>query len=143
MKKIILFGFICLVAHSAAFGYPESSGVEEGHSLVALDEDAARTLPPLLYEIRAVLLEREATVAALENELAAATTPDSCRILERRIAAAKVDAELSIYGLQAEYARREGREEEASRYENMARALRNPAPVVAPPAVAPRSEEVR
>jgi len=97
---------------------------------------AAATSPvapsPEMAAIRGALDEGRARVDALAARLAATTDNDACFALQREIELAKRDTELQILGIQADFARREGRGETAAELEAVIAQIRNPqvAPVV-------------
>ncbi len=89
---------------------------------VAADEPvAAAPVPapptPLMAAIDAVLQAEHAQVAELAAQLATAPDDATALALHRAIEQAKGDAQVCVLGLQAEFARREGRIEDAQRIE--------------------------
>jgi hypothetical protein len=74
-------------------------------------------LTPEMAAIRGALDEGRAAVEALGARLAATTDNDACFALQREIEAAKRDTDLRVLGIQAEFARREGRSETAAELE--------------------------
>jgi TolA-binding protein len=67
------------------------------------------TPTPLLAAIEAVLQEEHVRVNELAARLNAVTNDEEALALHRAIEQAKMDAQLRILGIQADYARKEGR----------------------------------
>lgn len=86
---------------------------------IAAAPPAAPTAPltPMMADITAALQAGQAQVAALAAQLA--TAPDDAAALElhRAIEQAKMDGQLQVLGIQARYARAEGRVEDATKLE--------------------------
>jgi hypothetical protein len=72
---------------------------------------------PLMAAIDVVLQAEQAQVAGLAAQLAAAPDDAAALALQRAIEQAKSDAKVRVFGIQAEFARREGRLEDAQRIE--------------------------
>jgi hypothetical protein len=88
-------------------------------ALAVDDTPTAATAPmtPMMADITAALQVEQAQVAALAAQLA--TAPDDAAALElhRAIEQAKMDGQLQVLGIQARYARAEGRVEDATKLE--------------------------
>lgn len=92
---------------------------------------------PLMAAIDAVLQAEHAQVAELAAQLATAPDDATALALHRAIEQAKGDTQVRVLGLQAEFARREGRIEDAQRIEEAIAAMGRidvPADVEARPA---------
>lgn len=92
---------------------------------------------PLMAAIDAVLQAEHAQVAGLAAQLATAPDDATALALHRAIEQAKSDAQVRLFGLQAEFARREGRLKDAQRIEAAVAAIGHvdvPADVEARPA---------
>ncbi|MBK8164754.1 MAG: hypothetical protein IPK64_02200 [bacterium] len=92
---------------------------------------------PLMAAIDAVLQAEHAQVAELAAQLATAPDDATALALHRAIELAKGDAQVRVLGVQAEFARREGRLEDAQRIEEAIAAMGRvdvPAAVEARPA---------
>ncbi len=80
---------------------------------------AAATAPltPMMTDITAALQAGQAQVAALAAQLATAPDDAAALALHRAIEQAKMDGQLQVLGIQARYARTEGRVEDATKLE--------------------------
>ncbi len=78
---------------------------------------ATAPLTPMMTDITAAMQAEQAQVAALVAQLA--TAPDDAAALElhRAIEQAKMDGQLQVLGIQARYARAEGRVDDATKLE--------------------------
>lgn len=96
---------------------------------------ATAPLTPMMTDITAAMQVEQAQVAALVAQLA--TAPDDAAALElhRAIEQAKMDGQLQVLGIQARYARAEGRVEDATKLEAALTAMGK---VAAPMNVEPR-----
>lgn len=72
---------------------------------------------PMLADIDAVLREERTRVDELTASLATAAGDEAALALHRAVEQVKMEAQLRILGIQADYARREGRIEDATRIE--------------------------
>ncbi len=78
---------------------------------------APPALSPLMQEITAAWKAHEVVVAALEQELAAATEATVALALQRQIESARAQVEVEILTIQARQARRSGRADVAAELE--------------------------
>ncbi len=109
-----------------------------GAALAADDPaTAAETVAPspLQAAIETALQEERAQVAALAAQLESAPDDAAALALHRAIEQAKRDGQLRVLGVQAEFARREGRLEDAQSLEAAIAAMGRPA---APAPLQPR-----
>lgn len=72
---------------------------------------------PMMAAIDAALMDEHARVAELAARLATAPDDTTALALHRAIEQAKTDAKLRVFAIQAEFARREGRLEDAQQME--------------------------
>lgn len=106
-----------------------------GAALAADDPaTAAETVAPspLQAAIETALQEERAQVAALAAQLESAPDDAAALALHRAIEQAKRDGQLRVLGVQAEFARREGRLEDAQSLEAAIAAMGRPAAPATP-----------
>jgi hypothetical protein len=92
-------------------------------------------MTPMMADITAALQTEQAQVAALAAQLATAPDDAAALQLHRAIEQAKMDGQLQVLGIQARYARAEGRLEDATKLEAALTAMGK---VAAPLNVEPR-----
>jgi hypothetical protein len=78
---------------------------------------AIAPMTPMMADITAALQTEQAQVAALAAQLATAPDDAAALQLHRAIEQAKMDGQLQVLGIQARYARAEGRVEDATKLE--------------------------
>lgn len=122
-----IFTLYAVLVLGAACVFGAGAEAPEDPALLAMTDEQALVLPPLLFEIRTVLLEQRAATVPLRTALDGATDPQEIRDLERRLAAVLEDGEIRIYEIQAAFARREGRTDDADHFETLAEQVRRPA----------------
>lgn len=150
---------LALLLASAPLLLPRSAAAADRPPVVALAPEAvpatepaaaatvapvlpAHRMSPMVAELFAALGEQRAKLAQLRADLAEARDEARALELQRALSAAKQETELRLLGIQADHARREGRNEVAARLEDAMRAMRSPVPAPAA-AAAPRPAPVR
>lgn len=91
-----------------------------------------RALSPMMVEIEAALAASDAAVASLAERAAQAVDESARQAIMVQVAEQKQAAELTILGIQADYARRAGDEAHAARIEADIALIKNP-PAPVPP----------
>ena len=89
-------------------------------------------LTPMMSEVMTLLATQDTKLAALAERQKHATTPDEALAVQKEIQALKIGTEVSVMRIQANYARREGRAQDAARLEAAVEALTSPPRVHAP-----------
>lgn len=87
---------------------------------------------PLMVEIRSLLQEERAEVVTLAERFTAASDEQTALAIQQEIQEVKVRTELQILRLQADHARRGGREEVAQQIDAAITAMTTPRPVKEP-----------
>lgn len=140
------FAFVLVaVAGLCVVGLPAPSAAAtdastNGDPVAAAPSDPAAAVAPtpLQAAIEAAVLEERTQVAALAAQLATAPDDATALALHRAIEKAKLDGQVRVLGVQVEFARREGRLEDAARIEAAIAAMGRPAvPAQAEPRPAP------
>jgi hypothetical protein len=118
-SAIVLVGLLVVVSALVVMAKQESAPASltpqpvPGDQRIAID----RPVSPMMKEIQAAFdAEREA-LDVLEARLKSVTTEAEIMRVMKEIERVKVETELEILGVQADYARREGRIEQAQRIE--------------------------
>ncbi len=112
-------------------------------NLMEMNEEQVAQLSPILQQIHGVLAAHLVETVALTAKIEASDAPLEVRALEQQIGTAKLDVEIHILEIQAEFARNEGRIAEAKQFADLAENLRHPAPREAVAATAQRQEVSR
>jgi len=90
------------------------------------------SLSPVMEEIGAAWEKSRLEVAGLEERFASASGEDEALAIQKEIERLLVEVELEILGIQARYAREEGRIEVAEEIEAAIESMTSPAPLPAP-----------
>lgn len=98
---------------------------------------AKRALSPMLAEMHTFIEAQDLKLAELNAKQAAAHTNDEGIALQQQIQALKLDTEVSLLRIQATYARREGRAQDADRIESVVRDMLSPPRIASPAANRP------
>ena len=88
-----------------------------------MSEAQAAKLKPMLREIHYLLVRERLEVQALEAELESLRDPIAALELQRRISDLKESTEIEILQVQASYARREGRLQQAAEIDDVVKTL--------------------
>jgi hypothetical protein len=97
-------------------------------SAVASRPDSTPPPTPHMLEIRAALDDGDRAISALRARLSPTASRAETTELKRRIARAKLESEAALLRIQASWARTEGREDLARRFESEAVAVLAPRP---------------
>lgn len=130
---------LCVVGLPApSVAATDASTTGDPVAAVPSDPAAAVAPTPLQAAIEAAVLEERTQVAELAAQLATAPDDATALALHRAIEKAKLDGQVRVLGVQVEFARREGRLEDAARIEAAIAAMGRPAvPAQAEPRPAP------
>ena len=93
---------------------PHARPADPPRSLLSLTEEQARGLKPMDQEIRALLIEERGDVAALTALLSETSDNQEALRIQREVSAKKQQTEMAIMEVQAKYATRAGRLEQAT-----------------------------
>jgi len=93
---------------------------------------SAKNLSPMMQAIRAAWEEFEVTRTSLQEAVDAAPNAAAALEAQRRLEASASEFELRVLRIQAEFARREGRTDQAERIEAAIRAIESPPDLRAP-----------
>ncbi len=110
----------------------EAGLVPEGKAVEAQKSGAAPAPTPLMVEIQAVFADERARVAELEARLTPSLDEGAALALRHQIEQIKIETELNILRLQAEHARREGRDEQAAAIDAAVAEMLSPRPAGVP-----------
>jgi hypothetical protein len=143
---VLLITVLCLPAMLAAGGDgPDKTKAPEGVTATPVAADpvvtpepaAARPLSPLMSAIQDLWQARQSEIAALKEQLRSMSDHAAALAIVQEIEALQASTEIEILRLQADHARREGREAAAQAIEAAITEQLNPSPVCRP---APRRE---
>ena len=141
--RTLLFVFLLvLMASTAVLAEANEEPIRQPNLLELNDQQALR-LAPILQQIRRVMASSHEEIASMEARIAASKDPQQVRTLERQVVDSKLVMEIRVLEIQAEFAEREGRQEEADNFTALAQGLQNPARRQPAVAVPERQEESR
>jgi hypothetical protein len=133
MKKFeaitLLLSLLCLAASPALVTMAETDPPPA---------DQARPLPakplsPMMQEIRAALVQNDAVVETLQQNLKTAPDEQQALALLRAIAQQKMDTEVSILRIQESYAQQAGNGEAVVKLQQAIQQILNPTPMAPSP----------
>lgn len=114
---VVLVGLLVVASALVVTAKQETTPANPVPQLVAGSQGMAidRPLTPMMKEIRTVFDAEKKALAVLESRLASASTETEVMVVMKEIERVKVETELQILGVQAVYARRAGRIEQADK----------------------------
>jgi hypothetical protein len=123
---VVLVGSLVVVSALVVMAKQESAPQNLTPQTVRSDQKVAVDPPltPMTKEIQTVFDAEKEALAVLETRLKSASTEVEVMGLMKEIERVKVETELKILGVQAVYARKEGRIEQAEKLESEIRRMR-------------------